>query len=125
MSVTRDRRGMGRSRLFRTAFVLGVCLVIMGSLLPGRLMPAPINDKVEHFLAYATLAIIGGLTCRTRQDRLMLVLFLFVLAVGLEVAQRFSPGRSTDFLDALAGWIGACLSLISLRLIRVRSSADL
>jgi hypothetical protein len=108
--------------LFKLAFICGVCVVIGGSLLPGRFMPALINDKIEHFLAYSALATIGGLTCRTRRDRLVLVLFLFILAVGLEIAQRFSPGRSTEFLDALAGWMGTCLAFVPLRRLWIRAS---
>jgi len=102
--------------LCKTAFVGGVCTVVIGSLLPGQFLPALINDKVEHFLAYATLAILGGLACRGRRDRLVLMLFLFSLAVSLEIAQGFSPGRTTDFYDALAGWAGSCLALIPVRL---------
>lgn len=84
-----------------------------------------INDKVEHFLAYATLAVVGRLTCRVRQDRMRLALFLFILAVGLEIGQGFSPGRSTELLDALAGWMGACLAFIPLRFARARSLTNL
>jgi hypothetical protein len=122
--ASRDGHSYLRPWLFKIAFIGGVCVVIGGSLLPGRDMPALINDKVEHFLAYGALATVGSLTCRTRQDRLMLVLFLFVLAVGLEIAQRFSPGRSTEFFDALAGWMGACLAFVPLRRPRSAFSDD-
>lgn len=106
---------------FRAAFIGGVCAVIVGSLLPGEFMPALFNDKAEHFLAYAALTAAGGFACRNRQDRLLLALFLFVLAVGLELAQRLSPGRTTEFADALAGWMGTCTAFILLRLARVRT----
>ena len=121
MDTSREGHGRPRSWLLKILFICGVSVVIVGSLLPGRLMPALINDKIEHFLAYATLTTVGSLNCRTRQGRLMLVLFLFILALGLEIAQKFSPGRSTEFLDVVAGWIGACLAFITLRLVRIRS----
>jgi hypothetical protein len=121
MSSSREKRSsLPRPWLFKIAFIFSIFMVSVGSLLPGRLVPALINDKVEHLLAYATLAMVGGLICRTRQDRLVLALFLFMLAVGLEIGQRFSAGRSPEFFDALAGWMGACLAFIPVRLVRIR-----
>jgi VanZ family protein len=102
--------------LCKMVFLAGVSTVVIGSLLPGQFIPTLLNDKVEHFLAYATLAISGGAVCRRRQDRLVLMLFLFTLAVGLELGQRLSPGRTADFYDAVAGWAGSCFALIPFRL---------
>jgi VanZ family protein len=102
----------------RLLFTLGVLATLVFSLLPAREMPALMNDKLEHFIAYASLGIVGGFMARTRPARLLLVLFLFVLAVALEIAQEFSPGRSTELADALAGWTGACMAFLPPLLMR-------
>jgi VanZ family protein len=112
-----DRRSLW---LARVVFVGGLCLVIVGSLLPGAYMPALIDDKAEHFFAYAALAVAGTLACRTQRTRVLMALFLCILALGLEVAQAVSPGRSTEFADAVAGWMGICSALVLLRLVRTR-----
>jgi VanZ family protein len=112
-----------RSRLvlwaLRLLFVSGVLATLVLSLLPAREMPSVTNDKFEHFMAYASLGIVGGLLTRTRPARLALVLFLFLLAVALEIAQEFSPGRSTELNDALAGWAGACMAFLPPLLMRI------
>jgi VanZ family protein len=96
----------------RLLFVFGVLATLVLSLLPAKEVPAVTNDKIEHFLAYASLGVVGGLITRTRQTRLMLVLFLFIFAVAMELGQEFAPGRTTDLDDALAGWLGACMAFL-------------
>lgn len=98
--------------VFRIAFICGVCVLVLGSLLPARMVPAVMNDKAEHFLAYAALAAVGIPAFRTRQGRLLLVLSLLILAVAMEIGQAFSVGRSSEFADALAGWTGTCFAFI-------------
>jgi VanZ family protein len=116
-----DRQGPGWERLVLwLIFILGVLATLVFSLLPGRDMPSLMNDKAEHFIAYAMLGTVGSFLARARQAKLALVLFLFVLAVALELAQHFSPGRSTEFNDALAGWMGACAAFLPMIAMRLR-----
>ncbi len=98
--------------MLRLAWLLGTAAVIIGSLVPaqspvlGLLEQAPVNDKAEHFLAYAVLAALPALPkfgCR----RLHLMLaFLFAMGASLELGQLFSAGRSCDWHDLLADTAG-------------------
>jgi VanZ family protein len=94
------------------AFGLGVLGLIVVSLLPGQFVPVIMNDKLEHFVAYLTLAVVGSAVFRTTRGALLLFCFLCVLAVLLELGQEFSPGRTVDAADAAAGWAGACFALL-------------
>lgn len=93
---------------FRVGFGVGVAVVIIGSLLPADRAPAIANDKLEHFLAYAFLSLLGSWMFQTRRPMVLLALSLCALAILLEIAQRFSPGRSTEVADALVSGLGAC-----------------
>lgn len=100
------------------AFVACTLLVLVLSLMPGQEMPdLGIWDKAEHFAAYAGLGGLGALAFwhPRRPSVLRLLVFLWLLGVGLEVAQAFSPGRSPDAADAFANGIGACLGIVLLR----------
>jgi hypothetical protein len=94
------------------AFGIGVLGLIVVSLLPGQFVPVLMNDKLEHFIAYLTLAVVGSAVFRTTRGALLLFGFLCVLAVLLELGQEFSPGRTVDAADAAAGWAGACFALV-------------
>ena len=88
-----------------------VLIVIIGSLLPAQsaamqsLASLHVNDKVEHFGAYATLAFLP--TLYKQNLRLgMRLLFSIALGIALEFGQLFSPGRSFDTIDMLADGAG-------------------
>ena len=89
-----------------------VCLagVVAGSLLPAAsplLAPASLlNDKLEHFLAYAVLAAIPAVAFPARRAVFLALAFLFVLGASLEFAQGFSPGRFPDWRDQAANTLG-------------------
>lgn len=57
----------------------------------------------QHALAFATLAVTGTLA---RGLRWRFLAALVALAMVLELAQAFSPGRHLDLLDLLAGLAG-------------------
>jgi VanZ family protein len=95
-------------RLGRAAFYLACALVGALSLVPSAaLPPVSIGDKVEHVIAYAALAVLGGVT----SERGILRMILGPIAFGLllELLQAFSPGRSPDAADVVADIVGACL----------------
>ena len=79
----------------------------------------PINDKVLHGCAYAVLAFVPMLGLRWQQAVVAIVL-AELLGIGLELAQRWVPGRSCDFNDVLANTAGlvcgSAMALLSLRL---------
>jgi VanZ family protein len=97
----------------RVIWSVWLAAVVVGSVLPGDSRPMQtlgrlaVNDKWEHFLSYALLALLLPLVLRLRRHQLLEALIALV-AMGclLELVQLFVPGRSADILDALADLAG-------------------
>src|SRR3979490_1234534 len=89
-----------------------VLAVIIGSLLPGNSIPIQalerlhINDKVQHALAYAVLALLPVLHEQRRNSVALLLLIAVAMGVLLEFGQLYSPGRSFDTHGMLADVAG-------------------
>ena len=88
----------------------------------GLLARAQLNDKVEHFAAYAFLA---GLPAWERfgfrhRGAVAIPLFLFFWGAALEVGQLYSPGRSCDWHDLLANTCGIVSGLFLVRTFQKR-----
>jgi len=109
--------------VFRLVWIIGVITVILGSLLPGNSTPIQaldrlhINDKVEHAMAYAALALLPVLH---EQGRRQIALILIVAAMGilLEFGQLYSPDRSFDTRDMLADIVGVVIGATTGLLLR-------
>ncbi|SRR5690606_5026743 len=100
------------------AFGLCALAVIVMSLLPGNEVPSlGFWDKAEHFVAYAGLGGLGALACwqRHRASVVRLLLLLWLLGAGAELAQAASPGRNPELGDAIANALGACVGVFLLR----------
>lgn len=94
----------------RIGFYAAAVFVGIISLVPGRALPATqIGDKVEHFLTYALLGLIGAVTARTRHRAALTILGLVTFGAMIEVLQMLSPGRYAEIADALANAAGALL----------------
>ena len=114
------------TRALRLIWLAALVAVIVGSVLPAQSVAmrlidrAGINDKVEHFTAYAVLAALPSLD-RFRCRRLRATIAsLFLLGALLELAQLFSPGRTCDWHDLLADSCGIVAGVV---LVRVSSLA--
>jgi VanZ family protein len=84
--------------------------VVWGSLVPATQLESlsgvlPSNDKLVHYASYAGL---GGLSLLSfaRRRGILCALSMIPLGVLLEVFQHFSPGRTPEFLDAVANTLG-------------------
>ena len=113
------------TRALRLIWLAALAAVIVGSVLPAQsaamrlLDRAGINDKVEHFTAYAVLAALPSLDrFRCRRLRVTIV-FLFLLGALLELAQLFSPGRTCDWHDLLADSCGIVAAVVLVRISRL------
>ncbi|MFI4913758.1 MAG: VanZ family protein [Steroidobacterales bacterium] len=90
--------------------LLGVILVlgtVVTGLLPAKQMPKlPLNDKIEHIIAYLVLALwFGGLLEPRRYWRL--TVWLLALGGGIEIAQGLMHmGREADWFDFYADATG-------------------
>lgn len=110
-------------RLPRVAFYLASALVGALSLAPAAAVPSgPINDKMEHIIAYAILGLLGGLSSERSVLRTMLCLAAFGIAI--ELLQTFSPGRLPDVFDALADLIGACVGCGAAAALRIMTPSS-
>ncbi len=97
-------------KLARTAFFIGLVAVAALSLLPQETIPETgLWDKWNHTLAYAVLALAGGVGFQGWRSMLMVGIGLVVLGAGLELAQSVTPDRDGSIYDALANLIGVAI----------------
>lgn len=90
-----------------------VILVTVLSLLPTPKLPTQgFNDKINHLLAYFTLAAWFG---QIHGARLKPVLALLALGAGLEVLQGLTGYREMSALDMVANGIGVGLGWLLAR----------
>jgi VanZ family protein len=88
------------------AFLLLLVGVVWGSLIRLDTAPGGQIDKVEHFVAYASLTALG-FAAINRRSRLLLTA-LGALGAGVEVLQAILPtGRTGSVWDLVANVAGA------------------
>ena len=97
----------------RLGLVLGIAVITVLSLLPGKDVAALdlLWDKAAHAMAYGVLALLVGLTFDPGSQRWIGILGLVCLGGLLEFGQVYVPGRSASHLDMLANGIGALLGI--------------
>jgi VanZ family protein len=113
------RRLLLSRRLAWGGFTLAAAVLALLSLHPHpeELIPITMWDKLEHFLAYATLAIVLGhavfLTLGARRALAAALTVLGASAYGvlMEILQHWFPPRTPDVWDAVANAIGACIGI--------------
>jgi len=101
-------------------------LILTLTSLPGMDVPnVPINDKIEHLLAYGGLGFLLNLSLRI-QNKFTLVkkypAWFSVLIVSTygaldELHQLFIPGRSCDILDWTADTVGVIIGVTIMTLL--------
>ena len=109
----RSLKPFKRPWLWGGLWMLAIAGVVIGSLLPGKDLPAlPVSDKLEHFAAYAVLSA-GAVQLFARRLSWGFVCVLLVLmGIGLEFLQaKMALGRMLDRQDALANTLGVLVGL--------------
>lgn len=96
-------------KLWLGLWFLSALLCVGLSLMSPTNITVPIAefDKVEHFLAYATLSVWAVWVFGSRRARLRAALALILLGIAMEFAQgAFTVDRMMDANDALANTLG-------------------
>ena len=106
---------MSRNRnWFRWAFVGFVIVVTYLALTPAP--PPRLTtgwDKLNHALAFATLAFFGDNGfITTHRRRLLGAIALIAHGASIEIAQHFVPSRSSEWGDLLADVVGVAIGLL-------------
>jgi VanZ family protein len=108
------------------AWVLQLAAVIVGSLLPGQMVPDIVgaHDKWAHFGGYVLLGFFPVIGVRSLRRGVSLALAAIPMGAALELLQHFVPGRTPDVFDALANSGGAiagiCVAGVLRRLLRLQ-----
>lgn len=71
-----------------------------------------INDKLGHFLAYASLATHVLFLCNLRKEKLIGMILMISYGFLMELLQGFVPGRDPSFLDMIANSSGILVGLV-------------
>jgi VanZ family protein len=93
--------------------MLAIAIVVITSLLPGKDLPqVGMNDKLEHFTAYALLSASAVQLFVRRLSLGVVCVLLVLLGISLELLQgAMGLGRTMDSHDALANAIGVLMGL--------------
>jgi len=92
------------------------CVVVIAvlSLVPGEVRPhTGLPGRAEHFIAYAGTGLVFALGYFGLLQRMLALIGLAIASGAFEVLQNFVPGRSPNFLDALASTSGLAFGLLS------------
>jgi VanZ family protein len=112
--------------LLRAAGWACIAALIILSLVPGGERPhTGLPGQIEHVIAYCGTAAVLGLGYSTTKARFGLVGMLALLAVVLEMAQQWIPGRHSQFIDFAASSAGACLGMLAVAAVDRLGLADL
>lgn len=100
-------------RTWMALWMLAIAIVVITSLLPGKDLPqVGMNDKLEHFTAYALLSASAVQLFVRRLSLGVVCVLLVLLGISLELLQgAMGLGRTMDSHDALANAIGVLMGL--------------
>lgn len=93
-------------------FLAGAMAVLVGCLVPARWLPALPNDKLLHFLAYGSLALLASRIAGNGTELAVWLLGLFFAGWAIEGIQGWVPGRSFCWRDLAANTAGILLAAL-------------
>jgi hypothetical protein len=121
MKALRDWSGSKWVRgLFWTAAAFAFVMAVVPH--PPQIPGAP-NDKVQHIVAFATLALLGS-WAYTATRPLKLLAWLSLFGAAIEIIQAIPMlHRDSDVLDWVADTIAVAVVLLLVRVLRRRARA--
>lgn len=94
------------SKLFKVLFALGVIIIAIGSVMPGKQLPSSLPwDKALHFVGYFGLGFLARMGSDRRPAWLLMVACI-VFSLAIEIAQMFIPNRGFEWQDLVANALG-------------------
>ena len=111
---------------FRAVGWACVVAIVVVSLVPGDARPdTGLPGQIDHIIAYCGTAGLLGLGYPAAKSRFGMIVMLISLAATLEVAQRWIPGRHSQFIDFAASVAGTCLGMLAAMVVHCIALGDL
>lgn len=102
---------MIKESAFKVVFIGLLLVVLVLSLLPIGHPEIASNDKVNHFIAYAVLAMAGVLAYRSK---VWVALFVINWGVFIELLQGMTEYRHYSVADAVANTAGVAIGIAAM-----------
>jgi len=100
------------SKLFKVLFVLGVVIIAIGSVMPGKQLPSGLPwDKALHFVGYFGLGFLARMGSE-RRPAWLLIIACIAFSLAIEIAQMFIPNRGFEWQDLLANSLGVICGVL-------------
>jgi hypothetical protein len=117
-------RSLTDSRPLRLLFWAAAIFAFVMAVIPHPPhIPGEPNDKVQHIVAFATLALLGS-WAYTGTKPLKLLAWLSLFGAVIEIIQAIPMlRRDSDALDWIADTVAVAVVLLLIRLLRGRISA--
>jgi VanZ family protein len=98
----------------RAALVIVIVAITFLATTPAPPVSFSLWDKLNHFIAFATLALLADYSFPKTGWRKPVFLYLFIYGVSLEIMQWFTKYRFLDYADVIANGVGL-ISYIAIR----------
>lgn len=86
--------------------------IVIGCMLPARLLPPLPNDKLLHFLAFGGLTLLAARIAASGTELSFWLAGLFLAGLAIEAAQKWVPGRRFCWRDLGANTAGIALAAL-------------
>lgn len=103
---------LGKKLIVLSALAVFLVITVLSLLPPKSGMEIPTNDKVGHFLAYATFSFNLCLLVTRNKQFIWILTFAVCYGILIEFLQGFIPGRQPSFLDIVANSSGVLIGAI-------------
>jgi VanZ family protein len=95
----------------------GFAMVAAGCLSPKVWLPTLPNDKLLHFAAFGTLALLAGRLTHSPAQAALALLAVFAGGWLIEILQNWVPGRAFCWRDMAANTAGILAAAVCLPLL--------
>ncbi len=96
-----------RTTPFQVSLALATVVTLYFAFAPGGDSVSDLlDDKINHFLAFATLAFLADFSFPRQRSDILKVVSLLAFGIFIEVVQHFLPCHQASPFDVLADTIG-------------------